>query len=187
MELTTLRKKVDPNNQHEDFVKTSLKTHYPKIYQEKIKNDYVPTHKDRTQNHLDQYAPNDFETCKHVSIQREKQLADVLLGKQAPIPLSNPIKFFTQKYINKVVREHFQREKTIVIYTFNPLHQQNIFVPKKQVPITKSRKTQDTSMMEENVDVVKGEPKNIQAIMTMKTTTQWKKETNEKMGERIAM
>ena len=67
MELTTLRKKVDPNDQHGDFFETSLKTHYPKVYQDMIKNDYVLTHKDRIQNHLDdQY---DFEAQKHANIQ----------------------------------------------------------------------------------------------------------------------
>ena len=67
MELTTLWKKVDPNDQHGDFLETFLKTHYPKVYQDMTKNDYVLAHKDRTQNHLDdQY---DFEARKHANIQ----------------------------------------------------------------------------------------------------------------------
>ena len=48
LELTTLRKQVDPNDQHGDFFETSLKMHYPKVYQDMIKNEYMLTHKDRT-------------------------------------------------------------------------------------------------------------------------------------------
>ena len=107
-------KKGGSNDQHGDFFETSLKTHYPKVYQDMIKNDYMLTHKDRTQSHLDdQY---DFEAHKHANIQLEKQLADMLSGRQAPIPLSNPMRFSLKNILqDSKGLEHFQRKETTVI------------------------------------------------------------------------
>ena len=49
VELTSLKKtQLDPDDQHGDFFKTSLKTHYPKVNAEMVKNDYIVTHRDRT-------------------------------------------------------------------------------------------------------------------------------------------
>ena len=69
-----------------------------------IKNDYVLTHGERTQGHLDN-LPSDQELRRNENSQRGKQLADVLSGKQGQIPLSNLIWFLTQKYINNIAND----------------------------------------------------------------------------------
>ena len=42
-QLTTLKKKLDPNEKRKAFFETTLKTHYPKVYQDMIRNDYILT------------------------------------------------------------------------------------------------------------------------------------------------
>ena len=42
-QLTSLQKRVDPDLEREAFFETTLKTHYPKVYQEMIKNDFLLT------------------------------------------------------------------------------------------------------------------------------------------------
>ena len=41
--LMTLKKKVDPEEKHETFLEAMLKKHYPQVYQDMLKNDYIMT------------------------------------------------------------------------------------------------------------------------------------------------
>ena len=38
-ELTTLKKKVDPEERHNTYLEATLKKHYPQVYKDMIKND----------------------------------------------------------------------------------------------------------------------------------------------------
>ena len=42
-ELTTLKKKVNPKEKHKTFLEAMLKKHYPQVYQDMLKNDYITT------------------------------------------------------------------------------------------------------------------------------------------------
>ena len=42
-ELMTLCKSVDPNEQNETCLKATLKKHYPQVYKDMVKNDYIMT------------------------------------------------------------------------------------------------------------------------------------------------
>ena len=43
LNFTTIKKKLDPEERQERFLETTLETHYPKVYQDMIKNDYIAT------------------------------------------------------------------------------------------------------------------------------------------------
>ena len=43
-ELTTLKKKVDPDKKRERYLERALQTHYLKVYEDMIKHDYILTH-----------------------------------------------------------------------------------------------------------------------------------------------
>ena len=47
VELTMLKTKIDPEEKIEKFLETKIKTHYPKVYADMIKNDYILTHHDQ--------------------------------------------------------------------------------------------------------------------------------------------
>ena len=106
----------------------------------------------------------------------------MLLGKQAPVPLSNPIRFFTQKYINVIARDsNISKEKRQLLFR-HLIHYINR-IPlylKRQVLITKSRKTQATSMMEKEADVVKGEPKKSRQLGPQKVPLKEKRKPMKK-------
>ena len=42
-ELTTLKKKVDPEECHNTYLEETLKKHYSQVYKDMIKNDYITT------------------------------------------------------------------------------------------------------------------------------------------------
>ena len=42
-QLTDLQKSADPDGQISTYLETMLKTHYPKVYLDMIKNDYILT------------------------------------------------------------------------------------------------------------------------------------------------
>ena len=67
-ELMTLKKKVDPDENRERYLETSLKTRYPKVYEDMIKNDYILIHPERTQNVLDSLPDGDYETKKQANL-----------------------------------------------------------------------------------------------------------------------
>ena len=52
-EKKTLKKKLDPEKQQERFLETTLETHYPKVYQDMIKNDYITTGAQRIEEELE--------------------------------------------------------------------------------------------------------------------------------------
>ena len=60
VELMMLKTKIDPEEKNEKFLETNLKTHYPKVYTDMIKNDYILMHSTRTQQHLDQLPDGDY-------------------------------------------------------------------------------------------------------------------------------
>ena len=75
----------------EKYLETALKTH-PKVYEDMIKNDYILTNPERIQNVLDNLPPSvDYETKKQTNLRMQKQLDEVISGKQNKVPLSNPM------------------------------------------------------------------------------------------------
>ena len=73
-------------------METAQKTHYPKVYKDMIKNDYILTNSERIQNVLDNLRPSaDYETKKQTNLRMQKQLDEVISGKQNKAPLSNPM------------------------------------------------------------------------------------------------
>ena len=42
-QLTDLRKSIDPDGRSSTYLEMMLKTHYPKVYLDMIKNDYILT------------------------------------------------------------------------------------------------------------------------------------------------
>ena len=55
-ELTTLKKKVDPEEKRETFLEAMLKKHYPCIYQNMLKNDYIMTESNHIESELNNKA-----------------------------------------------------------------------------------------------------------------------------------
>ena len=51
-ELTTLRKNVDPEECHNTYLEAMLKKHYPQVYKDIIKNDYIMTSGNRMEQDL---------------------------------------------------------------------------------------------------------------------------------------
>ena len=99
-----LKRKTDPENQHEHYFETTLKQHYPKVYLDMIKNDYILTHSQRTQEKLNSMANKDFATRRREFLHRQKQLADVISGRHRPIPLSNPMRFLAEQHLENIAR-----------------------------------------------------------------------------------
>ena len=68
-ELTTLKKKIVPE---EKYLETAMKTHYPKVYEGMIKNDYILTNPERIQNALENLPPSaDYETKKQTNLRMQ--------------------------------------------------------------------------------------------------------------------
>ena len=101
VQLTSLQTKVDPNLKREAFFETTLKTHYPKVYQEMIKNDYLLTRLTAIQ-HIAASEKDDAE-CVQMAMQR--QLDQVASGRQKHVKLSNPLYLFTQRYLSQLVKD----------------------------------------------------------------------------------
>ena len=78
-QLTSLQKKVDPDLKREAFFETTLKMHYPKVYQEMIKNNYLLTRPTAIQHARDK---NDGEKNKHIQMAMQRQLDQVASGHQ---------------------------------------------------------------------------------------------------------
>ena len=72
-ELTTLKKSVNPEEKYH-LPRGHIKKHYPNVYKDKIKNDYILTSSDRIQNTLNE-APGGAQECQCKDIQMSKQLA----------------------------------------------------------------------------------------------------------------
>ena len=85
-QLTDLQKSPDPDGRSSTYLETTLKTHYPKVYLDMIKNDYILTAQER-KNITDKDTP---EERQRKSIQHSKQLDEVVSGKQKLNKLSNP-------------------------------------------------------------------------------------------------
>ena len=103
-ELTTLKKKVDPEEKHETFLEAMLKKHYPRIYQDMLKNDYIATGSSHIESELNNKAMTKSER-QRLNLQMTKQLDNVVSGKQKPVKLSNPICFLAQEYVDSIVNE----------------------------------------------------------------------------------
>ena len=79
-ELTTLKNKIDPEEKREKYFETAQKTHYPKVYEDVIKNNYILTNPQRIQNALDDLPPSvDYKTKKQANLRIQKQLDEVSL------------------------------------------------------------------------------------------------------------
>ena len=70
-----------------------------------IKNDYILTHPERTQNMLDSLPDGDYETKKQANLQMHKQLNEVVPGKQKQSLLSNPMRLFAQDFIDGIAND----------------------------------------------------------------------------------
>ena len=68
-----------------------------------IKNDYILTSLDRIQITLDE-APGGAQECQCKNIQMSKQLDEVIVGKQRPKRLTNPVRPLAQCYIDSITR-----------------------------------------------------------------------------------
>ena len=79
-QLTSLQKKVDPDLKREAFFETTLKTHYPKVYQEMIKNDYLLTRPTAIQHVAAAQDKND--AAEHVQMAMQRQLDQLASGRQ---------------------------------------------------------------------------------------------------------
>ena len=95
---TDLQKSADPDGQSSTYLETTLKTHYPKVYLDMIKNDYILTAQEQ-KNITDKETP---EERQRKSIQHSKQLDEVVSGKQKLNKLSNPYCFIAQRYIEQL-------------------------------------------------------------------------------------
>ena len=102
-ELTTLKKKVDPEEKHETFLEATLKKHYPQVYQDMLKNNYITTGSNHIESELNK-AMTESER-QRLNLQMTRQLDNVVSGKQKPVKLSNPIHFLAQENVNSIVNE----------------------------------------------------------------------------------
>ena len=119
--LKTLKKKVDPEEKHETFLEATLKKHYPRIYQDMLKNDYIMTGSSRIESELNNKAMTESEH-QRLNLQMTTQLDNVVSGKQKSVKLSNPICFLAQEYIDSIVNEsNVSPEKRCLLYAH--LHQ----------------------------------------------------------------
>ena len=100
MQLTDLRKSADPDGRSSTYLETMLKTHYPKVYLDMIKNDYILTAQER-KNITDKDTP---EERQRKSIQHSKQLDEVVLRKQKLNKLSNPYRPIAQRYVEQLTK-----------------------------------------------------------------------------------
>ena len=103
-QLTTLKKKLDPDKKHKAFFETTLKTHYPKVYQDMIRNDYILTRPTAIQQ-ASNVSKGDSEKAEQVQMTMQRQLDDVVSGRQRRIKLSHPIYFFTRRYLDHLVKD----------------------------------------------------------------------------------
>ena len=132
-QLTSLQKRVDPDLEREAFFETTLKTHYPKVYQEMIKNDFLLTRPTAIQRIAS--AP-DVEKSERVQMAMQRQLDQVASGRQRRVKLSNPLYLFTQRYLSQLVRDSsLSPPKRRLLYT----HLQNYA---KQLPFYINRPLQ---------------------------------------------
>ena len=102
-QLTSLQKRVDPDLEREAFFETTLKTHYPKVYQEMIKNDFLLTRPTAIQHVA--AAENAAEKNERIQMAMQRQLDQVASGRQRHVKLSNPLYLFTQRYLSQLVRD----------------------------------------------------------------------------------
>ena len=101
-QLTDLRKSADPDGRSSTYLETTLKTHYPKVYLDMIKNDYILTAQERKNSHItDKDTP---EERQRKSIQHSKQLDEVVSGKQTLNKLSNPYRPIAQRYVEQLTK-----------------------------------------------------------------------------------
>ena len=100
MQLTDLQKSTDQDGRSSTYLETALKTHYPKVYLDMIKNDYILTAQEQ-KNITDKDTP---EEPQRTSIQHSKQLDEVVLGKQKLNKLSNPYRPVAQCYVEQLTK-----------------------------------------------------------------------------------
>ena len=101
-QLTDLRKSADPDGRSSTYLETTLKTHYPKVYLDMIRNDYILTAQERKNSHItDKDTP---EERQGKSIQHSKQLDEVVSGKQKLNKLSKPYRPVAQCYVEQLTK-----------------------------------------------------------------------------------
>ena len=104
MELTTLKKKVNPNENNAAYLEATLKKHYPNVYKDMIKNDYIITTSDRIQRSLDNTPHHGTAELQNKNMQMVHQLDKVIAGKQKSECLSNPIRWLAQHYVDNIAK-----------------------------------------------------------------------------------
>ena len=91
---------------------------YIKVYEDMIKNDYTLTNPERIQNALDDLPPSeDYETKKQANLRMQKQVDEVISGKQNKVPLSNPMQLLAQDFIDDIARDSTVFPKSVNCYT----------------------------------------------------------------------
>ena len=82
------------------------------------KNDYITTGSERIQQTLNSLPVDDYNAKRQTSIQMSKQLNSIISGKQLPIPLSNPIRFLAQDFVDGIAKDSsVSPEKRCLFYT----------------------------------------------------------------------
>ena len=69
-----------------------------------IRNDYILTRPTAIQR-ASSISKEDSEKAKQVQMTMQRQLDDVVSGRQRRIKLSNPIYFFTRRYLDRLVKD----------------------------------------------------------------------------------
>ena len=99
-QLTSLQKKVDPDLKRQSYFETVLKTHYPKVYQDMIRNDYILTRPVAID-----AIEGTSETDEVTRANMQRQLSDVATNRQPRVKLSNPLYTFTRRYLSNLVND----------------------------------------------------------------------------------
>ena len=152
-QLTSLQKKVDPDLKRQSYFETVLKTHYPKVYQDMIRNDYILTRPVAID-----AIKGTSETDEVTRANMQRQLSDVATNRQPRVKLSNPLYTFTRRYLSNLVNDSsISPHKRQLLY--HHLHNYA-----KKIPVHINRpltKTEATTQAQVRINARPGEPSRI--------------------------
>ena len=100
-----------------------------------IKIDYILTHSQRTQEKLNSMANKEFATRRREFLHRQKQLADIISGRQRPIPLSNPMRFLAEQHLENIARNSTaspEKRRLMMTHLSKYVKQIPLYLEKKQ-------------------------------------------------------
>ena len=118
-------------------METAIKTHYPKVHKDMLKNDYILMNPERIQDNLDNLPNGDYETRKQANLRMHKQLNEVISGKQNQIPLSNPMRLLEQDFIDDIANDSTvspKKRKLLHTHLAKYVQQIPLYLKKKQNP-----------------------------------------------------